>query len=451
MHARLCGGSAIAAGLVRLPIHVGTSTVMPVLLLLGGLAFPVHAEEVAPPPVVLSAPVAPAVPAMTVVSVVSLVQRRHPTAQALAAARQAAAARVDQAGYWANPELEFNAGRTRPRTADLEVDRPYGVKISQRLSWWQARSARVRAATAQAAVAHAESAARLLELEVEVRLSVIAWASAQASVALAKQQTEVTTALSDAVVIRQALGDIDNGEVARIRLEAAMVQVKRVAAERQVALQMALLQVWCGEDLPAGFVISDALLDPVAQPVGTDHDVVVGHPRLRAAVAAERAAEARVTAERQARIPDLTVGIFGDREREKDSFGLSLGLEVPLWDRNAAGIAEAEAERAQRAAERAGVIQALAQERTLVTGELASAAAEVLALRDQVVPVANDLITLRMAAFSAGGASVAEVLESRRAALSAQGDLLAARRRYAELQVRLLALGDSAPHVGEQP
>lgn len=393
------------------------------------------------PPAPESAP-APAAPLASVVDLTTLVEaakRRHPTAQAVAAARRAAEARAVQAGVWANPEVEVSYGRTNPRIADLDVDRPYGARLSQRVEWWGKRSARVAVASALVAAAEAESVAALLDLEVEVRLAAINLATAQVLAEQTGTQATLAQELADVVMKRQALGDINLGEAARIRLEATTARLRHDAAVRNVALHLSVLRAWSSEAVVDGITISDALNDPQSAADGTISPATTAHPRIRAALEAERAAAAQAKAERQARIPDVTVGAFGGREYDKDTLSVSLGFQIPLWDRNGARIAEAEAERSQRAAERAVMVLALERERIAARGDWTASAVEVIALRDQAIPVAEEALRLRTTAFQSGDASLADVLDARRAALAVQTDLLDARRRHAEAQVRLLA------------
>ena len=372
-------------------------------------------------------------------TLVDAAKRRHPTAQAVAAARRAAEARAAQAGLWANPEVELTYGRTNPRIADVAVDRPYGARLSQRVEWWSKRSARVAVAAAQVAAVEAESVAALLDLEVEVRLAAIALATAQVIAEQTAAQATLAQELADVVEKRIALGDINRGEAARIRLEATTARLRHDAAVRTVALELSVLRAWCSDAIVDGLTISDVFTEPQAGADGKINLATTTHPRIRAALEAERAAEAQANAARQSRIPDVTVGVFGDREFDKDTYGVSLGFEIPLWDRNSARIAEAEAEREQMAGKRAIAVLALERERITALGDWTASAAELIALRDQAIPVAEEAMRLRTIAFKGGDASLAEVLEARRAALAVQSDLLAARRRHAEAQVRLLA------------
>lgn len=401
---------------------------------------PTSSEPSAAAPAATPVPAAAAAPAPisaepTVSLLVETAKRLHPTARAIAAAQRAADARIAQAGVWANPDLELSYGRTRPRIADLDTDRPYGAALSQRLEWWGKRRARVAAAQADAAANQADADAALLDLEIDVRLAAITYTTAREAMTQSAAQAALAQELLDVVTKRQAVGDIDLGEAARVRVEATTARLRHDAATRAVATGLAVLRTWCGDAVPEGVVVLDALSDLTA----ADASVSETHPRLRAALEAERAAAARTDVERQARIPDVTIGVFGEREWEKDTVGVKLGFEVPLWDRNAAGIAAADAERDRLAAARHLEALRLRRERTQAVGDWAMARAEVTALTDEALPAANDAVRLRTTAFTSGDASLADVLDSRRALLGVQADLLDAKRRLAEAQVRLLA------------
>lgn len=393
----------------------------------------IPAAEIAPP---LTTPFANDVDLATLIAAA---QRRHPTAQAIAAARQAAEARAVQAGLWANPDIEFSYGRTRPGIADVDVDKPYGVQLSQRMEWWGKRHARQTVASAQTATVEAESAAALLDVEIEVRGAAIAYTSAQRVAELSAAQVALAEELLDVVNKRQALGDIDHGESARIRLEATTARIRYDAAIRMVTLQRALLRIWCSDAVPDGIQIRDALVDPQREGDGIPETTADTHPRIRAVREVERAAEAQAQVERYARIPDMTVGVFGDREWEKDTFGVTLGFELLLWDRHVARIAEAEADRSRYAAQRRAVSLTLERERLIAVEDWKASAAEIIALRDQAIPVAEEAWRLRTTAFQSGDASLAEVLDARRALQAVQSDMLAARRRHAEAYVRWVA------------
>lgn len=382
---------------------------------------------------------------------VAAAEAAHPTRAAIAAAHAAAAAQLRQAGSWDNPELELRLGRTRPRIDDLDRDQPSGGSLSQRLDWWGKRSARVAAARARQQIAEAEAQVAMLDLRADVRRAAILYAVAIDATIQAEEVARITTELAALAGTRAAAGEADRSSVARARLEATTAALQRDARRRDAATALAVLRTWCDPALPDDLVVADAFADAAGAANAADlAQAAGGHPRLRALTGAASAAAASAAAERAARLPDLTVGIFAEREAERDVYGATFGFEVPLWNRNEAGIAAADAAQAQaRAMERAERLR-LQRDLAEALGAIQTAQAEAAALREQVVPVADEAVRLRTTAFQAGDASLADLLEARRAANAVRAELRDARRRAALALVDLgLAVGD--PAVGLAP
>jgi cobalt-zinc-cadmium efflux system outer membrane protein len=378
---------------------------------------------------------------------IAAAQANHPTTAAIQAARDAAAAQVRQAGVWSNPELEVSVGRTKPRVVGIERDLPYGGSLSQRLTWWGARNARIAAARAQQGAAEAEAQVSMLGLQADVRRAAIIYATAAEAALQAEDEARIASEIATMTETRLAAGEADRATVARARLEATTSALHRDTRRREVATALAALRIWCDSALPDGLVIVDALGADLQLDAGRLATAAEHHPQLRALAEVAGAAAASVEAERQSRVPDLTVGVFADREEEKDTYGVTLGFEIPLWDRNEAGIAAAEAERAKvQAAARSERLR-LRRDLAEALGAAQTAQREATALTSVAMPVAEETIRLRQAAFQAGEASMSDLMEARRAVIAVQSELRDARRRAALAVVDLgMAVGD--PSLG---
>lgn len=408
------------------------------------LAVGCSADRVEPPtraPTRVAEPapaVVPISPSGTISDLVRLARDQHPTVEAVRATRDAALARVRSARVWANPELEVQVGRTRASQGGTERDVPYGASLKQRLEWLGKRDARQRAAQAQVAVADADAVAVLNELEAEVRLAIIALGVAREEASQATADALLADQMRVAVEQGHAVGDRDTATLIRVQLEAATAQVRREASRRAVDTALAVLRLWCGEGVPETLAMAEVLpaeaprLDPVQLAEAAQRD-----PRAAALVASIRSAEATAAAERSARIPDVTLGVFADRGNQEDTVGLSLGLELPVWNQNTGPIAEAEAHHRLATAElrRRQVAQRLALATAL--GDYESARAQAESLRTGVLPLAEKTLQLRTVGFTNGDLPLTDLLEARRALLATQAAALDARRRTAETLVRL--------------
>lgn len=376
--------------------------------------------------------------ARSIADLIRVARERHPTADALRATREAAAARAVTVGAWANPEFSLQAGRTRPRQDGIDRDIPYGAAVTQRLEWISKRDARVRAAQAAALASEADAAVELNDLEADVRLAIIMLAVAREEAAQATSDATLADEVKGAVERGFAVGDRDSATVSRARLEAATAQVRRVTAVRAADTALGIVRLWCGDTLAVDVPAGD-LLPRVSATIDAKHlaELAPRDPKVAALVAAVDAAEASAAAERAARIPDLTIGVFADREDEKDTLGVSLGIEIPLWNRNNGPIAESEANQRRAAAElrRRQLEQQMAL--VAVVGDYDAARAQADALRTAVLPLAEETLRLRTAGLANGDVSLTDLLEARRALLAAQTAALDARRRTAETLVRL--------------
>lgn len=379
-----------------------------------------------------------AAPVRTIADLIRVARERHPTADALRATREAAHAREVTAAAWANPDVTVQAGRTRPRQDGFDRDVPYGATVTQRLEWVSKREARVRAAQAASLVSEADAAVELNGLEADVRLAIITLAVAREEAAQATSDAMLADEVKRAVERGFAVGDRDSATVSRARLEAATAEVRRITAGRAADTALGIVRLWCGDavamDVPAGDLL------PLASPTIESKrlaELAPRDPKIAALIAAVHAADASAAAERAARIPDLTVGVFADREDEKDTLGVSLGIEIPLWNRNTGPIAEADAQQRRAAAElrRRHLEQQMAL--VAVVGDYDAARAQADALRTTVLPLAEETLRLRTAGFGNGDLSLTDLLEARRALLAAQTAALDARRRTAETLVRL--------------
>ncbi len=380
-----------------------------------------------------------AAPAVTPISLSALIARaesRHPSAGGAAAAVEAAAARSRAAAAWDNPELELTFGRTRPRDDELSVDHPFGLRVTQRLPWPGVRHARVAAARAVGDQASAAAMVFRLELAAQVRWAAISLASARLGAAQTAVDAGVAEELHAAAVRAAAAGAVDQATVNRARLEALTARTRLSAASRTVETALLGLRLLCGDDLPADLALADTVpLEPQALTVA--ETAPVDHPQHAVLNAAIAMADRAIDVERLARRPNLALGLSADRDQEKDTVMLSVGLDLPLWDRNPGGIAAAVADRRRAVAELAAWNLERRQVIAEATGTYATAQTEAAALARESQPLAEEIVRLRTAAFATGAIALTEVLEARRTALAVQAALLDARRRAAEALVRL--------------
>lgn len=377
---------------------------------------------------------------ITIDALITLARAHAPTGDRVAAERALAAAAVREAGAWRNPELALAGGRARFRGEDGSAGIG-SVALAQPLpSPWRRDAEQ---AVAQAGLPQAEATAALawLELELAVREAAADHVTADEALLLAGAASDTARTMRAAVESRARAGEAGLAELARARVEESQARLTEERRRREVAATRAALATWCGTTLPDDPLIADAL--PLRFPA-LDRERLLraandSGPRLRLLNAEHHQRELELTARSRAWHPDLTLGGALTREADSDNWEVTLGIEIPLWnrqqgasDRAAAACAKSEAGlRAARSEQERTVLAAWsAYERERLQLE---------ALVATVHPAAVEAQRLTLAAFQGGTASFADLMEARRALVRSDDEALATRRAVVDAWLRLAA------------
>lgn len=380
--------------------------------------------------------------ALDVEDYVRRVLRTHPGARQSAALEAAAAAERTAARLVPDPVFEYGRGRARPEADSGPRATEESFAVTQTLPWPGTLAAQARAGTRAAEGLRAESVEVLWELEIEARLAFVRVVEARASVDRARAAEDDAEALRALVATRAELGESREADRLKAEIEWRREQRARQAAEREAQAAEAGLRALAGEPLPEPLVLE---IEPTAPSVAPDAGALraqlgSANPRVLAARASAERDAALASAARRARVPDLDVTWFRERELDKDGSGVRLGLRLPLWSGNRGAIARAEA---------AAALAGAAADRTLLEMtvrleharlELESAAAQVETLERDVLPAAARGLELARFSYQEGEISLLELLEARRSAREAQAEAAAARLERAVARAALQRL-----------
>lgn len=352
----------------------------------------------------------------------------------LQARQESAAADAAAAGLWANPEVEYSreavdipGGSTEERS--LWIRQRLNVAGVYKLERAAAEQGRV------AEYARTELAAR--EIAAEVRTLFYE--------ALAGQHTEKLLAnwdarlkeLTQSVTDRVAAGDASRYDYLRLQHEVTLVSGERLEAQaRARSLRERLFSLIGGETAePTGQLLPPQFDQSDAGPM------LAAHPALQALNAqAEREALSAKALGRKA-WPELILGA-GRRELTEpgiDAEGnlISLGIEIPLFDRGTSRKAAAQSRARRLRAEYALAEARLAADVRAAMGELTARRQSALALETSVQG-GDVLAGIAESAYAAGEIEVMALIDAHRTDLAVQqaliGRALAARRTYIELQ-----------------
>lgn len=238
-----------------------------------------------------------------------------------------------------------------------------GASIDQAVSLTGEGFAAHRAAALRMDAAELDARRAALVVAAEARLAWTLAVAAELHAGIASQALEQASTRRAAVEARVAAGDAPALDASLVRLEEGRAAAALVSARAEVVATRVTLARFVPEAGSANLP-DDPLLaapDPI-RGEGSRTDVAAAVLRADAAVADRRATRA-------ASLPAITVGVFVEQDDGVLNAGPTVGVTLPLWHRNPAGIgsadaalttatAEAAAMRAVASAERSGTEQA---------------------------------------------------------------------------------------------
>ena len=315
-----------------------------------------------------------------------------------------------------NPRVNGRVGDER-----LELEASQAVSLSgEGLS--AARSARAALDSAEAT----RDRARLLTAA-GARRAWLSAAVASTDVEIATAELTGATRLREAAEKRLKAGDAAEFELRLARLEEARAVGLVLRARASLAEARASLAALTGD--PSATAAGDPLAAaPPMGAAGTRDDV-------RAAEASVESARAALARERAATIPVLELGVFYERDTGRTVVGPTLGVEVPLWQRNPEGRGSARGELVVAEAELASTEARATAEKEASAEQISELAPLVALLGDDPEGDATAVLAGVEVAWLAGELDFAEATLLRARALDGRRAWIQARAAVAEAQI----------------
>ena len=332
---------------------------------------------------------------------------------------------------WNNPQLAAERARRMAPQPGLgnETQREWRAEISQTLEIAGQHGHRRSAAEQELSALReaVEETRRQVRAEVE-----------QKFVRVQGLQMRAAAEAELAALIRDAAGAarkrFEAGEDTKLDANLAEVELGRaesqLAAVREQLIQAraelaAVLQL-PAETLPE----AQGTLSAEAATPYTLHELLAAaavRPRLRALAHQEEAARSRLSLERAAAFPDVTVGLFVGRDGPNDAreriAGVSVSLPLPLFRRNAAGIGRASSELSQAQIERQAAARDTRATVLALWQRLDSLRARAMRLEQVVQQRLQENQRLSAVAYRVGEISLAQLLLATRQVLDTRREV----------------------------
>ena len=230
------------------------------------------------------------------------------------------------------------------------------------------------------------------------------------------QAAQDARSLSELVTRRVDVGEAPGADRLRTTVEALRAESEARAAAAQAEGARAALNRFLLGALGTEFAFPDVLdgsgLGPM--PDSTLELAVSRNPALQAAEARVEAARSTVDVERAQRLPTLELSAFTLKELDREATGGTVGIAIPLWNRNQAGVGAARAGLAEAEAELLALRTSIeADVERLLRGD--RAAVEIArAYGGEILGTARETLTVVRNSLEHGEASLLQWLEARR-------------------------------------
>lgn len=342
-----------------------------------------------------------------------------------------------------NPRLEGEGLTGREGNGTLQNARRYTVKLSQEIPLggkWRQRQ-QIAAAGLERTQWDVQNAQRDLVKEVKETFYRMLFLAEKR--AFADQAVDLAQQLLHLAEERYRVGESPQLDGNLARVEVQNVQRQRLEVLSQLTQARATLNRLLARPPEASLMVSGTL-DAPPQPLEVGQlrqQALQQRPDLRSRNAAVEAALGEVALARAQRVPDVEVAFIFEREDTgadvRQTFGGGLGLPLPLWNRNAGGIAAAQARTRVVELERTALQQ-------VVTTEVANTVTELQRLRtslqlfdETILPQSRENLVLLRQAFAAGEVGIVPLVTEQRTFIAISNEYLETRFAYRTALVAL--------------
>ena len=361
---------------------------------------------------------------------------QHPSITSAEAAIEAAESFRTQQRLLLDPVIRFEAGHAE--SGGLSATEWQG-EVVQRVPLpghrrWRTRLADARLETAR----HGRHS---LEAMIDYEVGRL-WADAllaARSADVAVQGEAIAYRLLTLIERRAEVGEASRLEVLKARTEWFTRRQLSLEANRDLSTGKKTLDIFCNGSLGPEFELEGELDSPVALLPSEQllAQALEANPRAQSRRATIDEAEALSQVERHAALPGLALSISWESEIDKDATSVGILFALPLWNRNRAAVAIAEAEVRN---EQARLLATLRELETELETAVAAyrAAAETLALYEEGWrSTARDAAGIATFSFENGESSLLELLDTQRSLLDVGLGEAQARARLTQARLRI--------------
>lgn len=326
------------------------------------------------------------------------------------------------ANTYLNPSVSANSGRGRQRDQGVldpavrESVTEFNLTVGQPIEWPSKRLARQRATEAGVASASAGLAETRLNLVADVKVAFYDLLLAQRALNLAEQNLATVEDVDKAVRTRVRLGESPQFEAIRSGVEVLKANQSVKQAANRVRVNRVMLDTLTAGSLGPSYAINGQL-QRVGPAFGIDiltQRALAQHPTILRLTKFVEQTDHSLEFERQARVPNITIGGSYWREVGREAFTGGVSFPTPVWNRRQGEIMAA------FGSKRKGEAEFLRARNELIRNisqhfQDAKTTADMIDVYEQgLLKQADEALRIAKFSFQQGASSLIEVLDAQR-------------------------------------
>ncbi len=391
---------------------------------------------------------------LTLSEALSRVAEQNPELRALAFELRALEARARQAAARPNPELSTdleNVGGSGDFRGTEAAE--WTLALSQLIELGDKRRLRIETTHAEQGVAAADIEIRRIDVAAETLRRFVQVAGDQDELILTRRATELTARTLTAVEQRVKAARSPIAELHRARVAFDRAQLAQQHAEHALrASRRQLAALWGETGATFSSVLAKLYVIPAIDDFAVLEKRVAESPTAQRYLSEARLREAELRLARSRRTPDIVLGAGLRRLEESGDTAavLSFSVPLPIRDRNAGAIREAEIRRDRVSADRDAVLIEVQARLFELYQELLHARTETEQLRERVLPEMEEALRQTEYAYERGRYSYLELVDARNSLIDVNRASIEAAVRYHTLLADIESLtGQPLATTGE--
>ncbi len=370
-----------------------------------------------------------------------MVLKTHPALKVSGAEIKKNEAELRIARQYPNPEVEGSVSSQIGLESGTYAT-GYTIGLSQTIEWPGRRGKKQEAARFGINSAQAKLSQEQINVRARCRELYYRVLADEQLVKIAAENLESAKTLLDIAEKRVRLGEGRPIELVKARVEFFSLEREYDKAKTTLAGSRQVLQQFLGGGLAADFALSAEakVVEPLVPLKRWQEAAFASHPLLAAQEAQVRQAESTLGAERQARVPDVTVKVFHTRDVDLRATGGGLSIPLPLWNRKEGEVAKAAATKSQADSELRLLKQDLETKLASQYSLYETARRQLESFQTAILKEAAESLRVAQFSYEHGETSLLELLDSRRVYRGTEQDYYKALLDYRLARVELWRL-----------